>query len=280
MVRVTNRWQRSDAPRGDDYDARWRSLAAAGQNVHGEADLVEALLRESGGTSVLDAGCGTGKLTQLLLQNLPRGRVVGLDVSRNMVGHAHAGLKPEFGERVEFVAADLVALPFHAAFDGIFSTASFHWVLDHDLLFRNLFASLRPGGWLHAQCGGGPNISRLRGRVRALSQTPDFSPWLGRFAEPWFFSDAESAARRLRTAGFVDVETALEDASVTVSSSDEFQAYLRTFVLHRHLELLPTELSRELFLRDLVAAAAADSPPWTLDYTRLNLRARKPELPK
>ena len=233
-----------------------------------------------GDECVLDAGCGTGKLTQLLLQDLPRGRVVGLDVSRNMVEHARTGLKPEFGGRVEFVAADLVALPFRGAFDGIFSTASFHWVLDHDLLFRNLFAALRPGGWLHAQCGGGPNIARLRGRVRALSQTADFSPWLGGFAEPWFFSDAESASGRLRAAGFVEVEAALEDASVTVSSSEEFQAYLRTFVLHRHLELLPSELLRELFVQELASAAAADFPPWTLDYTRLNLRARKPELLK
>jgi SAM-dependent methyltransferase len=233
-----------------------------------------------GDECVLDAGCGTGKLTQLLLQNLPRGRVVGLDVSCNMVTHARSGLKPEFGGRVEFVAADLVALPFLDAFDGIFSTASFHWVLDHDLLFRNLFAALRPGGWLHAQCGGGPNISRLRARVRALSQTADFSPWLGNFSEPWFFSDAESAAGRLHAAGFVEVQTALEEAAVRVASSDEFQSYLRTFVLHRHLELLPSESLREQFVRELANASAPDSPPWTLDYTRLNLRARKPELPK
>ena len=56
------RWQNADAPRGDDYDARWTVLAAQGRNVHGEADLVESLLRESGGTRVLDAGCGTGRV--------------------------------------------------------------------------------------------------------------------------------------------------------------------------------------------------------------------------
>ncbi len=120
-----------------------------------------------GDECVLDAGCGTGRLTELLLRNLPRGRVVGLDLSQNMAMHARSRLKQEFHERVELVVADLVALPFLDAFDGIFSTASFHWVHDHDLLFRNLLAALRPGGWLHAQCGGGPNIARLlrpRGR--------------------------------------------------------------------------------------------------------------------
>ncbi len=233
-------------------------------------------LQLNGNECVLDAGCGTGKLTQLLLQNLPVGRVVGLDVSRNMVQLARQNLRAEFGDRIQCVAADLVALPFRDAFDGIFSTASFHWVVDHDALFRNLFAALRPGGWLHAQCGGGPNLARLRQRVRALSQTSDFSRWLGAFSEPWFFSDDEGAERRLRAAGFVDVQANLEEAPVHVSSRPEFQDYLRTFVLHRHLELLPGETLRARFVHELASASANDNPPWMLDYWRLNLRARKP----
>ena len=237
-------------------------------------------LRLRGDECVLDAGCGTGKLTHLLLQNLPRGRVVGLDLSRNMVQHARRDLQVAFGERVQFVAADLIALPFRDAFDGIFSTASFHWVLDHDSLFRNLFAVLRPGGWLHAQCGGGPNLAQLRQRVRALCLSVEFSPWLGEFSEPWFFSDAEGAEARLRSAGFEEVRTNLEAATITVSSAEEFKGYLRTFILHSHLDLLPSELLRETFVQALAHSCGAENPPWTLDYTRLNLRARKPELPK
>ena len=233
-----------------------------------------------GNECVLDAGCGTGRLTELLLRNLPRGRVIGLDLSQNMAMHARSGLKQEFHERVELVVADLVALPFLDVFDGIFSTASFHWVHDHDLLFRNLWAVLRPGGWLHAQCGGGPNIARLRERVRVLSQKAEFSPWLGDFLEPWFFSDTEGAASRLRQAGFDDVRTNLEVAAVTVASAKEFQGYLRTFVLHRHLDLLPNEALREEFLQELSWSSVEDIPPFTLDYSRLNLRARKPELSK
>lgn len=56
------RWQSSDAPRGQDYDARWERLAASGVGVHGEADLIESLLRETDGSAVLDAGCGTGRV--------------------------------------------------------------------------------------------------------------------------------------------------------------------------------------------------------------------------
>jgi trans-aconitate 2-methyltransferase len=258
-----------------EWNAAEYHRLSAPQFEWGQRVLSELHLR--GNECVLDAGCGTGKLTRLLLQNLPRGRVVGLDLSRNMVQLAHDNLEAEFAGRVSLVAADLVALPFRERFDGIFSTASFHWVLDHNALFRNLISSLKDGGWLHAQCGGGPNLAILRERVGSLAQGPEFSPWLGHFAEPWFFSDAEGAASRLRAAGFHDVKTGLEAAAFAVASSREFQDYLRTFVLHRYLELLPEEGLRKSFVQQLADASAHDNTPWTLDYWRLNLRARKPE---
>jgi trans-aconitate methyltransferase len=257
-----------------EWNASEYHRLSAPQFSWGQRVLSDLHLR--GDECVLDAGCGTGKLTRLLLQSLPHGRVVGLDLSRNMVLHAEQNLRPDFGDRAQFVAADLLSLPFVDCFDGIFSTASFHWVLDHDALFRSLFRVLKPGGWLHAQCGGGPNIARLRERVRMLSQTPEFSEWLEAFPEPWLFSDAVMGATRIRAAGFEDVRTSLEPAAYSVPTNQEFQDYLRTFVLHRHLELLPTDELRGRFLHELAAASAQDNPPWTLDYTRLNLRARKP----
>jgi trans-aconitate 2-methyltransferase len=229
-----------------------------------------------GDECVLDAGCGTGRLTHILLENLPRGRVVGLDLSRNMVLHAQRHLRPIFGERVQFIAADLSALPFRGTFDGIFSTAAFHWVLDHDILFRSLFNALRPGGWLHAQCGGGSNIVRLRERAHAVGRSSAFAAYLNNFPEPWYFSDAEAAANRLQAAGFEQIQTALEPADVKVSSSHEFQDYLRTFVLHRHLQRLPDEQLRTDYLQQITSIFTNDDPPWVLDYCRLNLSARKP----
>jgi len=257
-----------------EWNAAEYHRLSAPQFQWGQRVLSELWLR--GGECLLDAGCGTGKLTRLLLEKVPRGRVVGLDLSRNMVRHAWQNLQPDFGDRIRFVAADLIAVPFLECFDGIFSTASFHWVTDHDALFRNLFAALRRGGWLHAQCGGGPNLERLRHRVRRLTATPEFSQWLAQFPEPWFFADADGTAVRLRDAGFHEIETGLEPAPFAVSTSDEFRDYLRTFVLHRYLELLPSESLRQTFVRKVAEACAQDDPPWTLDYWRLNLRAQKP----
>ncbi|MEV3905765.1 class I SAM-dependent methyltransferase [Mycobacterium sp. NPDC050551] len=105
---MSTRWQHTDAPRGDDYDARWRSLAAEGRNVHGEADLVSALLSEYGGSRVLDAGCGTGRVAIALAD---RGHtVVGVDVDAGMLSAARAK-QPE----LEWVEADLAELAAHLA---------------------------------------------------------------------------------------------------------------------------------------------------------------------
>ncbi|MGZ8803052.1 MAG: class I SAM-dependent methyltransferase [Mycobacterium sp.] len=111
------RWQQSDAPRGQDYDARWQQLSASGASVHGEADLIESLLRESGGTRVLDAGCGTGRVA---IELAARGfSVVGLDLDPTMLDAARAKA-PELSRiEADLVDAgaqldetfDLVALP-------------------------------------------------------------------------------------------------------------------------------------------------------------------------
>jgi SAM-dependent methyltransferase len=124
---MTTRWQGTDAPRGDDYDARWRSLAATGQNVHGEADLVETLLRESGGTRVLDAGCGTGRVT---IELAARGfTVLGVDLDAGMLQTARAK-KPGLA----WVEADLADL--ESAVDAEFDLA---------LLAGNVAIFLTPG---------------------------------------------------------------------------------------------------------------------------------------
>jgi SAM-dependent methyltransferase len=124
---MTTRWQDTNAPRGDDYDARWRSLAATGQNVHGEADLVETLLRESGGTRVLDAGCGTGRVA---IELAARGfSVVGVDVDPDMLSAARTK-RPE----LPWVEADLTDLA--QVVDAEFDVA---------LLAGNVLIFVRPG---------------------------------------------------------------------------------------------------------------------------------------
>jgi len=231
-------------------------------------------LRLRGDETVLDAGCGTGRLTADLLQALPRGRVVGVDLSRNMLDSAREHLSPQVGTRVSLVECDLLHLPFEHVFDTIVSTAAFHWVLDHDQLFANLRRALVAGGWLEAQCGGGPNVVSLRNRANELAATPKFAPFFAGFREPWLFQDAEGAAKSLRRAGFVEVETSTEAAPTVLDSAQHYSEFVRNIILRRHLENLPTENRRAEFIAQLTDQAAADDPPFLLDYWRLNLRGR------
>ena len=231
-------------------------------------------LRLRGDEVVLDAGCGTGRLTADLLQALPRGRVVGVDLSRNMVNSAREHLSPQFGARVSLVVCDLLHLPFARAFDGIVSTAAFHWVLDHDRLFANLRHALVPGGWLEAQCGGGPNLVSLRNRANALAATPEFARFFAGFREPWLYQNAEAAADSLRRAGFSEVETSTEAAPTILDNAEQYSEFVRNIILRLHLENLPTEDHRADFIARLANYAAADDPPFLLDYWRLNLRGR------
>lgn len=230
-----------------------------------------------GDETVLDAGCGTGRVTAELLNLLPQGRVVASDISENMLHTAREHLHPRFEGRVAFVAADSQFLPFDRAFDGVFSTASFHWVRDHDRLFHSVFRVLKPGGWLGAQCGGYGNIAKLLARVDELvAEQPQFAKYLGAYGHPWEFATAETAAERLRRAGFVDIETEIVDEAAPFTTSDEYKQFLETVVLRTHIEQIPEPKVRGEFLGALAQRAAQDQPAFELDYRRLNLRARRP----
>lgn len=154
-----------------------------------------AHLRLRGDELVLDAGCGTGRLTGELLPLLPRGRVVGIDLSQNMLQSARQHLRAWFNSSLCLVAGDLLNLPFVRVFNGVVSTAALHWVLDHDRLFAGLHRVLRPGGWLEAQCGGGPNLAAFRRRVDALIGDPRFADFFSGFREPWIFQSVEGRLR-------------------------------------------------------------------------------------
>jgi SAM-dependent methyltransferase len=100
---MSTRWEQSGRPRAEDYDGRWKSLSAAGQNIHGEADLVEALLRESGGSRVLDAGCGTGRVA---IELAARGfSVTGVDADAEMLAIAR-----DKAPELSWMTADLADL--------------------------------------------------------------------------------------------------------------------------------------------------------------------------
>ncbi len=228
-----------------------------------------------GDETVLDAGCGTGRVTAELARRLPQGQVIASDVSENMLRSAREYLEPQFGERVSFLHADMTDLPLEGEIDVIFSTAAFHWVKDHDTLFRSLFRALHGKGKIVAQCGGGPNLDMTYLRAREIIlDRPDLAPYFDSFREPVHFAAPELTTGRLRRVGFADAEAWLEPMPTTLPDPQKFRDFLRTVVLRAHVAKLPAEAA-EYLLDQMTELAAEDEPAFTLDYWRLNITAKK-----
>ena len=251
---------RKQGPRDWDagtYDRVSGPMARWGASVLSRLTLV-------GDETVLDAGCGSGRVTERLAERLVKGHVVALDGSPAMVDAARARLA-RFGSRIEYVTADLEQrLPIEQnSMDAVLSTATFHWISDHDALFRNLAQVVRPGGRLVAQCGGQGNIRAVLLAIAATGET-----WSG----PWTFASPEATKQRLEAAGFTDVETWLNDEPTPIEPGEPLREYLRTVVLGAHLERLPDN-RRDAF----VDAVANSLPSATIHYVRLNIVATKPQ---
>lgn len=231
-------------------------------------------LKLRGDETVMDAGCGTGRLTAELLERLPRGRVLAVDVSRNMLQKAQEFLKLRFNGRVRFAEADLANLQFEAECDGVFSTAAFHWVKDHDALFRGLARALKPGGWIEAQAGGRGNLDDVHRRVLDLVETGEYKGFFENWDDPWEFPSPETTTRRMLQAGFVDAEAWLEPAPFRLQGRDQYRDFLRDVILRPFLARIDDPDLKAKFLEELVEQAVTN-PEFRLDYVRINLRGKK-----
>jgi trans-aconitate 2-methyltransferase len=244
-----------------DWDAPTYERVAAPMTAMG-TEVLDRLVLE-GDETVLDAGCGTGNVTRVLLDRLPRGRVIAVDASPSMVEEARALLPAT----VDVRRADLLELTLDEPLDAILSTATFHWIGDHDRLFANLYLALRPGGRLVAQCGGHGNVAEIKRAGLELTREEPYAPYFAGWNPDWTFATPEETERRLRGAGFGDVWCWL--TRVDVDPGDP-AAYLGAICLGSFVDRLPEDL-REPF----VAAALERLPdPLRIHYVRLNILAR------
>lgn len=238
------------------WDARTYDQTSAPQ----QAWASEVLARLEGiapDATVLDVGCGTGRVTEALLALVPRGRVLAIDASADMVAFARRRL----GDRAEVWCQEVLDLDLDEPVDAIVSTATLHWVTDHDRLWGRIAHALRPGGVLKVQCGGEGNISAVRAVIEAGARdiAPELVGW-----SPWVFAGPRETERRLREAGFTATRCWLEERPTDPQNVD---AFVRTSILAAHLARLPEE-RRERF-----AAAVVAGVHLPLDYVRLNASA-------
>ena len=220
-------------------------------------------LELAGDERVMDAGCGSGRVTARLLERLPDGSVICVDASESMIEQAREAL----GDRAEYLVADLAEIEVDEPVDVIFSTATFHWVIDHDKLFSHLHAALRPGGRLHAQCGGQGNVAKHAEAIITVATRPEFIDNFQDMTVMWNFASPEETEEKLRRAGFDQVRCWLEDKPVQPEHPYDFTT---TVTMGPHLARLPEERRREF----AEAVLELEDDPLTLNYVRLNIEAK------
>jgi trans-aconitate 2-methyltransferase len=215
-----------------------------------------------GDETVVDAGAGSGRVTEQLVELLPNGRVIAVDGSEAMIEKA----KERLGDRAEYLVSDLVELELPEPVDIVFSTATFHWIGDHDRLFRQMRRVLRPGGRLVAQCGGKGNVARHTEAIAAVAADPEYGQHLSGSKGLWNFASPEETEPRLDNAGFTGVRCWLQPKPVQPARPLEF---VSTVTLGPILDQLPEE-KRQPFAE---AVLAEHGEPFVLDYVRLNIEA-------
>jgi trans-aconitate 2-methyltransferase len=245
-----------------DWDATTYDRISAPQQLWAAEQLDRLELR--GDEVVLDAGCGSGKVTLELAARVPNGRVYAVDAAPSMVEYARQAL----GDRATVFCQDLVELGLPEPVDVVFSNATFHWIQDHDALFAALHRNMKPGARLLAQCGGNGNIERFRKLADELARSPAWAQYFDGWSGVWNYATAEETAARLQRAGFTDVNTWLQERPTELSDG---RSFISTVCLVRHLDRIPAD-RRDAFVDDVLARYGE---PVVLDYVRLNMAARR-----
>ncbi len=234
---------------------------------------------------MMDAGCGSGLLTKLLAQRVPRGKVYAVDIDSNMLEQARQNLKDL--ENVELVQSDIADVKLPKELDVIFSNATLHWVHDHAQVFQHFWDMLNCDSnrrrQLLIQCGGYGNLRRVLMLLQQVMKLNEFKIYFAKIKRPWYFAKPDNTTRLLKEIGYTNIRVRLHNDCVSLTNRKIYARFVKTVIMKPLLEHLPDDKLRdrllELFLHEVEKRSNSNMgcrAIWSLDYVRLNIIADKP----
>jgi trans-aconitate 2-methyltransferase len=208
-------WNPEDYAKNSDAQLKW-------------ARELRQNLAFQGNESVLDVGCGDGKITADLATNLPKGRVVGVDSSPEMIAYAANTYNPKHYPNLSFACINARYLEFDREFDLCFSNAVLHWVDNHQAFLNGASRSLCHGGRLIISCGGRGNAADV---LQVLAELVAGEPWkhyFEGFQHPYFFYSDRDYALWLEQTGFKIERLELVPKDMMHSGKEGLAGWIRT----------------------------------------------------
>ncbi len=248
-------------PRPVSSTARWNAADYAANSVVQQAWAREliAQLHLRGDEHVLDVGCGDGKVSAEIAQAVPRGFVIGVDASPQMIKFARATFPQAQAPNVEFRVMDARKIRFRRKFDLVFSSAALHWVDDHQAFLSGAASCVRSGGRLVVSCGGKGNAQDVFVALRPEMRLKRWREFFRKMERPYFFHSPDSYERWLPQFGFKSQGVQLSPKDAIYDGRKGFAAWLRTTWLP-YVQRVPENL-REEFIAAVTDRYLAKHPP-------------------
>ncbi len=187
-----------------------------------------AKLGLSGNEHVLDIGCGDGKVTAGIADNVPQGTVTGIDSSMEMIRFAREHFPPDVHPNLTFVPMDASHLTFSEEFDIVFSNAALHWISDHRPVLAGIARSLRPNGRVLIQMGGKGNADQVFGVLDILLGKQRWRRYFKGFSFTYGFFESTRYHQWLADVGLEQIRVELMPKDMSYATKDAFASWIRT----------------------------------------------------
>lgn len=209
------KWNPEDYAKNSDAQLKWAQELMENSNLHGDE-------------TVLDVGCGDGKITASFANYLPRGKILGTDSSPEMIAYAQQVYPQTEYPNLSFACIDARCLNFTQEFDLIFSNAALHWVDNHQAFLQGASQALKRGGRLIISCGGFGNAADILEVFSELGRNEKWKDYFGEFRNPYFFYRDRDYIPWLSESGFRVQRLELVPKDMTHQGKEGLAGWIRT----------------------------------------------------